>query len=233
MITKPEGSKLLNEGGVAAYGLTEAARYLRIAPATLRSWVAGRSYATSEGRAFFEPPITLPDPSRTVLSFENLIEAHVLWALRVEHGVSLRDVRTALAYAEEKLGIDRLLLREELKTSGDIFLDHYGELVNLSRSGQLAMKKVLDTHLKRIDWGELDRPVRLYPISGNMALDHDRVISIDPRIGFGRPVIHETGVTTEAIVSRIDAGEEPGDVAADYDISIDQVEAAIVFEKAA
>ena len=32
-----------------AYTLAEAARYLKVAPATLRSWVVGRSYEKTKG----------------------------------------------------------------------------------------------------------------------------------------------------------------------------------------
>ncbi len=46
-----------------AYGLREAARYLRMAPATLRSWILGRYYhPTSAGERFFQPVIHLPEP---------------------------------------------------------------------------------------------------------------------------------------------------------------------------
>ena len=45
-----------------AYGLPEAARYLRMAPATLRSWILGRYYPTSAGERFFQPVIHLPEP---------------------------------------------------------------------------------------------------------------------------------------------------------------------------
>ncbi len=92
------------------------------------------------------------DPA--TLSFSNLIEAHVLRSLRTEHGVPLGDVRQALAYAQRELKIDQLLLREELRTAGgELFLDRYGELMNLSASGQLAMRKVFEAHLTRVEWG--------------------------------------------------------------------------------
>jgi hypothetical protein len=43
-----------------------------------------------------------------MLSFWNLIEAHVLRALRTEHAVSVKALRKALDYAEKELGIERL-----------------------------------------------------------------------------------------------------------------------------
>lgn len=96
-----------------AYPLAEAARYLKLAPATLRSWIAGRSYPAGGGVRRFSPLIRPAAGPPPLLSFWNLIEAHVLRALRTEHGVSVKDVRTALHYAERELRIERLLLRRE------------------------------------------------------------------------------------------------------------------------
>ena len=94
---------------VAAYTLAEAARYVRLPVATLRSWALGREYPTAEGGGRFPPLIRPASPGPPLLSFANLIEAHMLRSLRTEHGVSVKALRTALAYAERALGIDRLL----------------------------------------------------------------------------------------------------------------------------
>jgi hypothetical protein len=45
-----------------AYGLAEAARYLKLPVATLRSWVVGRSYPTTGGGGRFHPLIHPPAP---------------------------------------------------------------------------------------------------------------------------------------------------------------------------
>src|SRR5438067_9482312 len=94
-----------------AYGLAEAARYVKLPSATLRSWVLGRAYPTSAGIAHFKPLIAPASRNPPVLSFWNLVEAHVLRALRTDHGVSVKALRAALDFAEESLGIERLLLR--------------------------------------------------------------------------------------------------------------------------
>src|SRR5438105_14454888 len=84
-----------------AYGLAEAARYLKVASATLHSWVAGRPYPKAGGKiARFQPLIHPPRRNPPVLTFWNLIEAHVLRSLRTEHGVSLKAVRQALDYVQ-------------------------------------------------------------------------------------------------------------------------------------
>ena len=101
----------------------------------------------------FQPLIHPPQRNPPVLSFWNLIEAHVLRSLRTDHGVSIKALREALQYAERSLMIDQLLLSKELRAhAGHVFLDHYGKLINLPASGQLAMRRVFDEHLKRVEW---------------------------------------------------------------------------------
>jgi uncharacterized protein (DUF433 family) len=171
------------------------------------------------------------DPA--TLSFSNLVEAHVLRSLRTEHGVPLDAVRNALRFAERELKIDQLLLREELRTSGgELFLDRYGELVNLSASGQLAMRRIFEAHLERVEWGELRSAVRLYPFVLADSAD-EKPIVIDPQIAFGRPVVEKAFVSTRSILERIDAGETVEEVARDYELTIEAIEGAVVFERAA
>ena len=81
-----------------SYGIAEAAHYLRIPLATLRSWVLGRYYPTEFGRQFFKPIITFSDKKHYLLSFMNLVEIHVLDAIRRDHSIPLQKVRTALEY---------------------------------------------------------------------------------------------------------------------------------------
>jgi uncharacterized protein (DUF433 family) len=216
-----------------AYAITEAARYLRLSPATLRSWFLGRPYPTARGLSQFAPVLKPARREPPTLSFSNLIEAHVLRSLRTEHGVPLAAVRQALDYAERQLKIDDLLLREELRASaGELFLDRYGEIVNLSASGQLAMRKVFKAHLNRVEWGSRHSAVRLYPFIVAEAVSA-RPIVIDPQISFGRPVVADGWISTRSILDRIDAGESVDDVARDYELTRESVEEAVVFERAA
>lgn len=217
-----------------AYGLAEAARYTKLPVATLRSWVAGRTYPKAGRKESFKPLILPahkgPPPQ---LSFWNLIEAHVLRSLRTEHGVALRELRNAILYAQRTLQIERLLLREDLRThAGDVFLEHYGKLIKLNASGQLAMRKLFEEHLKRVEWDKWKFPVRLYPF---VSADDtsQRPIAIDPSIAFGRPVVLRAGVSTVAIADRLDAGETVDELARDYGLAATEIEQAVVYERAA
>jgi uncharacterized protein (DUF433 family) len=235
MSAASHGKPASSDRDIAAYTLAEAAHYVRLPAATLRSWVLGRHYPTADGRGQFPPLIRPASRQPPLLSFSNLIEAHVLRSLRTEHGVSVKELRSALAYAERELGIDRLLLRGELLTdAGKLFLERYGALIELSASGQLAMRRIFDEHLKRIEWDSSKFPVRLYPfLSAATTPSEERPIVIDPRIAFGRPVVERKAITTSTIAERIDAGETVDDVAADYDLARSEIEQAILYERAA
>jgi uncharacterized protein (DUF433 family) len=217
-----------------AYSVAEAARYLKVAPATLRSWVAGRPYPKAGGAAHSRPLIHPAGNPPPALSFWNLIEAHVLRSLRTDHGVSMDALRKAIAYAQKSLQIDRLLLSQELRTdAGKLLLERYGELIELSASGQIAMRRLFNEHLARVEWDQWKFPVRLYPFaSGDLPLT-DRPIAIDASVAFGRPVIALRGVTTSAIAERIDAGESAAEIASDYDLSERDIEEAVLYERAA
>jgi uncharacterized protein (DUF433 family) len=217
-----------------SYGTAEAARYLRLPAATLRTWLVGRDYPKGEARATFHPLIKPAGKQPLLLSFFNLIEAHVLRALRTEHGVAIRELRKAITYAEKTLNIQPLLLSIDLRTNaGQVFLDKYGELINLSASGQLAMRKLFEDHLGRVEWDEWQFPVRLYPYANSTQRAADHAIAIDPKIAFGRPIVKRAGVSTAAISDRIDAGETVAALAEDYALSVEEIEQAVLYSRAA
>ena len=179
-----------------AYTLAEAARYLKLPQATLRAWAVGRDYPVADGQNRFKALIKPARGKPPLLSFFNLIEAHVLRALRTEHGVSIKALRNSIDFAERTLKIERLLLREDLRTHGGrVLLDHYGHLIDLSASGQIAIRKALEDHLARVEWDQWKFPVRLYPYP-TAALDGRRPIAIDAHIAFGRPVLRRIGIRT-------------------------------------
>lgn len=215
------------------YTLAQAARYLHLSPSTLRSWIRGRDYPKGSTQEHWPRLIQAGD----LLSFNNLIEAHVLRALRVDHKVRMPAVREALDYAQREFGIERLLLsRELLAAPGNVFLERFGQLINLGKSGQLAARHLLEAHLHRVEWDLAGLPARLFPVGSYdvETLNHARkLIVIDPKVSFGRPVLVSRGIRTSAVVDRIDAGESLEVVAQDYQLEPDEIEAAILYEKTA
>lgn len=231
------------EAGIAdspAYTIVEAARYLRMPPATLRTWVRGRPYETRGGRMQWTPLIQVSGGALTrsgasLLSFNNLVEAHVLSAIRRKHEIGFPRVREALDYVRDRLGVERPLLDQQFETDGvEIFVREFGQLVSASRGGQVAFREILEDHLKRIE-REPGHVLRLFPFTrvrgSEPVLDSPRVIVIDPRVSFGRPVLVKTGVRAEVIVGRFLAGETIDELAVDLGLESGLVQEAVRWEQ--
>ena len=216
------------------YTIAQAARYLHISPTTLRSWVVGRPYPIAGGRRYSPPLVLRPIADDPRLSFPNLVEAHVLRALRTRYEVPMSAVRNALDYAENEFRIKRLLLRDDLRTAaGTVFIERLGQLIDIGRSGQIVLRELLDAHLRRIDRDVSGLPSRLFPVNTARGLEGPKIVAVDPRVSFGHPIISGKGVRTLTIVERLDAGESREVVAADYQLDEREIDEAILYERAA
>ena len=216
---------------VPRYTLPEAARYLRMPLNTLKSWVAGRPYPVSTGPAWFANLINRPDPADPRLSFSNLIEAFVLLALRKQYNVKMEEVRNALNYTKLRFGVERVLLSKDLRViKGSLFLEHMDQLTNIGRSGQGAIPEILGAYLERIEWDESDLPLRMFPLTRANELNSPRLLTINPNIAFGRPIVERKAIKTSSIADRFKAGESISELAEDYDLEVVEIEEAIRYE---
>ena len=213
---------------IPAYSLPEAAHYLRIPVATLRSWVIGRSYPTERGKKWARALISMADHEGRLLSFVNIVELHVLDAIRREHGVHLSRVRQALDYLQRRFPSKHPFADQMMETDGrDLFIERYGALINVSREGQIGMRKLLDAHLKRIDRDAKGVPIRLYLFTRKRDADEPKAVVIDPRVAFGRPVLAHSGIPTAVVAERYKAGESIQELAEDYGREPSEIEEAI------
>ena len=218
--SKTKGSSLYrgeNPRELPAYSVRETAHYLRIPLAKLQSWVIGRWYPTEQGKRYFAPIIALPYRNKPLLSFVNLIETHVLDAIRREHNVPLHKVRTALQYLKRQFPSEHPLADQSFETDGsNLFIQKLGQLINVSQEGQLAMRELLDAHLRRIQRDPSGLAVKLYLFTRKRTPDEPKVVVIDPLVSFGKPVLSGTGVPTAVIAERYKAGESIDELANDY-----------------
>lgn len=207
-----------------AHAIADAARILRVPASTLRSWLRA---GVPTSRALITPASS----TAPMLSFNNLVEAHVLAAFRRVHLVKLDRIRDALGYVRERLGDERPLISGRFLTDGaDLFIEGYGELLNASRRGQPPLPQILAPHLARVEVDRSRLEVRCHPYTRHAAPDDPRVIVIDPRVSFGQPVITGTGVPTAVIASRFAGGESVMDLADDYGLDASQIDEAIRWE---
>lgn len=217
------------------YGIAESAHYLGISESTLRSWLFGRRYPTRSGfmkrtTAIIEPA----DKKNEILSFYNLVEAHVLLFQRQVYGIRLPAVRTAVEHVRKTLGLERPLIHQVFYTDGrDLFVKKLEDkiIVNASRRGQLGIWQILNMYVQRIDWDKDGLAAKLFPVRASQT-NGPRIV-IDPKISFGRPVLVGTGITASVLWHRKRLGEEIDDISKDYGIDRSAVEEAISYYKAA
>ncbi|MGK4008363.1 DUF433 domain-containing protein [Sorangium sp. So ce1036] len=203
-----------------AYPVPRAARIVRLFSSTLRLWASG----DGQHKALFKPAERAP----LALSFSNLIEAFVLASMRRVHGVSMQRVGKALRFVGDKLGYVRPLIHASFRTDGaNLFVQHADRLLNGSAEGQAVLREALDASLARIDW-EGNLAARLYPWVRSAGLgSQPKTIVVDPRRGFGQPVIAGTGIEARIVTERYRAGESVVLLAKDFGVGVEQIEDAI------
>ncbi len=206
------------------YTVPDAARYLGIPSTTLYSWVSTEDDEIA--------PLEHVDQESRLLSFFDLIEAHILRATRERNVPRKRILRGIRFLKEARPGVARPLLEMDLYTHGNDLLakgmlgPDDEALTNASRLGQTELEEVIKEHLRLIDHDDLGLPTRLYPKTGN------RIVSITFDVLSGRPVIDGTRISTHVIAQRLKAGESADRLAQEYRIGKDQIEAVITYEAA-
>ena len=218
------------------YTYVDAARATNVPATTIAAWVRGQDYRRKHDVARFRPVIKRPDPRDTRLSFNNLLETHVLRALREVHEVQLRTVRRAIDDAERRHGIQRLLISAQLRSSGgQLFLDSYFHLVSLDAASQWAMRSVLKQYLTRVRLADAapEEAPEFFPIPRNPRHRDRDLILLSPLVAFGQPIIKRVGVSTRAIAERVNAHEDPASVMGDYGLNEDEFDEAVRYETAA
>ncbi len=203
-----------------AYGPAEVAHYIAVPVSTARYWCLGRDH--------YAPLI---QPARTrplLLSFINLVELHVLGAIRRRHRVSMPKVRAALDYVERDMRVSRPLANHRFRTDGvGLFVDHYGQLIDASQQGQTVMREILNAALVRIEWDNRDQPVRLFPYTRKDTAQTAKLIVIDPTVCGGRAVIDRTRIAVEVVAERFKAGDSFQDLVSDYGCKQEAIQEAI------
>lgn len=206
-----------------AYGVAEAAVYLKVPYNTLRYWLTGFHRL---------PPVVVPaqsDPLR--LSFVNLLECHVLAGMRRLYDLKLPKVRTAVAQVSKKLGKPHPLVTQVFFTDRkDLFVEMMGEIVNVSRPQQQMGFDFFKMFLERVET-DASGAMKFFPFVGKPSLQEPKSIEINPAVGFGKPVISGTGISTAIIASRFNARESVTDLAEEYGCSPEQIEEAIRWER--
>jgi uncharacterized protein (DUF433 family) len=218
-----------------AYSIGLAAHYIGMPSATLKTWVQGRSYPTQKGGSWSPPLIDLPDGDLDELSFWNLVEAWVLRAMRVRHHHSMSEVREAIRYVGNELGVERPLAHKSWKSDGvRLFIECECIDVQVARqAGGQLYQQWYAAHLERIRWDAHDMAECLFPFTRRPDEDAHvlpSIVAITPRIAFGQPIVERRGVPTEAVFDRWLGGDRPEHLAREYELTLSEVDESLRWE---
>ena len=110
-------------------------------------------------------------------------------------------------------------MRDFAQSTGD------PRLIELAR-GQHAFRQVIAPSLYAgLEWSSEDDAVRWWPIPGR------KVVVIDPRRSFGRPIVNAGSVPTGVLASAVRAEKSIEYVASLYEVPVGSVREAVAFEK--
>ncbi|UNX54871.1 DUF433 domain-containing protein [Georgenia sp. TF02-10] len=210
------------------YSHADVDRHLHLPPGTARRWLNGYRRGGTD-----YPPMLRDEPriADEVTSGE-FVETRLLAEYR-HRGVSLQRLRPAVVRLREEFGqyplaqarpfLDvegRELVR---RIQGEVDLPPELQLV-VVRTGQgLISAPPIKRFVAAVDFDEVSA-VRVRP-------QPDSLVMIDPERQSGRPVVRS--VPTDVVLEQFNAGESLAEISRLWDLSVDEVEAALRFELAA
>jgi uncharacterized protein (DUF433 family) len=140
----------------------------------------------------------------------------------------LGKIRQAIHYLQKHFSSAHPLAEQRFQTDGiDLFVEKFGRLINVTQSGQMALRDLLKAYLHRVERDASGTAVKLYPFTRKRDLSEPKVVVIDPHISYGRPVLVGTGIPTAIVAERYKAGESIDELAEDYGRSRNEIEEAI------
>lgn len=227
-------SNVQPEIGLGVYTLPDAAMILGLDRRSLYRWVAGYLSRQPKGLEIRRKP------AGTIgawgigrdrgFNFNTLIELYTVAKLR-ERGVSMKVVRNARRELAARFEVTypfalRGILTEGKKIWYQLDNPDSESILKLDNTGRMEFEKIIENFVKRIEFAEgTQLAERFWPDGRN---SH---VVVDPRRGFGRPIIDGTSITTETISGLIEAGERMDDLSALYDLEEEEIQDAHKFEQ--
>jgi uncharacterized protein (DUF433 family) len=208
-----------------------AAQVLRVPQSTLHYWLEGGS---QRGRTY-EPVLRPHATGSKNVTWGELVEARYLRAYRRTLGVQLSSLRAfiialrdelavpyPLAHAKPWVGPGRHLFVSAQQKAG---LPAELWVCYEPPTGRALLTHPAESFLERVEFDDNENGVviRLRPAG------KDSHIVIDPEVRFGAPTVR--GIPTDGLAELVGAGDSVESVASDFDLDIDDVIAAVSYEK--
>lgn len=215
------------------YTKGQAADLIGVPRQSFRNWAVGYAYKRMDGVIVAAEPLVTTAGSRgPTVPFVGLAEAYMLAAFRSAK-VPMQRIRPAIRWLEQNIGLGQALASERLMTDGAEVLWDFKEHTDdpaereaidglvVARSGQQVFRPVVRDYLQRVTYQ--DGWMRMIHLPG-----YERVeVTVDPWINGGQPTVARRGVRVADVLGRARAGEDWRDIADDYDLQLNEVEALL------
>ncbi len=205
----------LNRG---MYDIVEAARLVGVSPGTIVRW---------SDRTSSRPALVIPSLGG-LYSFHDLISLNVVAQL-ARRRVPLVDIAVGIRTLADDLQTATPLAHRELEsriaTVGRRFFARpptEAEWIDAGQGGQRAFQTIVEPALRQLEYG----PDHL----ASIWRPHERVW-LNPRVQAGASCIDRTRIPTATMLQIVESGDDVHDVAGDYDIDLEDVIAALQFER--
>jgi len=201
----------------------EAAQHLGMPRSTLRAWLTNKA-----GPA---PLVHRVDPDvrrGSSVPFIAMIEAHVLRGFRAL-GLTPTEIKSAVTRLRRELGTEFALASSRLATDGVSLLVDMSDTFERprwerARDGQRVIDEIIGDYLRFVIWppGGDEYPNRL-----RLRTYEGADVIIDPRFGFGQPILERSKIKVEDILDAFRSGEGNRVIADEFGIETEEVEAII------
>jgi uncharacterized protein (DUF433 family) len=202
-------------GGV--FLVTDISSILRIPYSKVRHWLNefwDEEFGKQHGGYSFG------DAKNRAVNFHTLLEFYAFYKLR-EKGLSSQRIRKAHDEISRMLNTP-YPFASTLRTDGShIWYEHLEECVRVDGKKQIALKKVLEPFLDKIEFGDDNMARCFFPIGKN------REVVVDPHHQFGQPTIRGTNIKVETIYQLYMGGETKKSITALYNLNAKQVNDAL------
>ncbi|WP_026421427.1 DUF433 domain-containing protein [Actinokineospora inagensis] len=200
--------------------LADAGRLLGIPRQTFHRWARGYPL----GGPLLHVAHTGGQRTATV-PFIALAEAWVLAGLRAA-GVQPQRIRPALTRLQIEFGEEYVLVSKSLATEGiDVLWDfartEEGAGLIEGNTGQAVIREIVQDYLQYVGF-EADE----YPSSLQLKPFEPSKVVVDPFRAGGQPMFPASGTLVANVAGMLRAGEDPGVVAEEHGVGVDDVRAA-------
>lgn len=205
-----------NRFDVPLYTIAEAAGHLSVPPSTLRTWVRDQKIVHA-----LEPET----PHGPTLPFIAMAEAQFCREFR-RAGLSMRAIREGVVALRAKLG-EYILVKDRLAHDGVDVLVDLGTRTDdpewtRARDRQGGLHGVIEVGVEPITWADDSYPQRL-----TLTAYEGADVIVDPRFGFGQPMLADRGVRVEDIAQLFLAGDDIETVSDEFGVDPAAVQAIV------